>query len=114
MLVDWLVFRRLQSGRTVECGGEVETPGWVRGRGRRKRKRGGWEWVVAWVGREVLAGGIWAVAVWGGTGVVWRGRRFWVGVDMMVHEVGGKGEVGVKRVNGYEVVSGKERKARRD
>lgn len=94
MLVDWIVYRRLQSVGTVER--RRETPAWVLGGGRR-----GWrEWGLAWVGREVLAGPIWAVAVWGGVGVVWRGRRFWVGVDMKVHEFR-DGEEGVGRVNGF-------------
>ena len=32
-----------------------------------------------------------------GTTVIWRGRRFWVGVDMRVHEVVEKntGDIGV-------------------
>lgn len=50
-------------------------------------KRGWGAWVIAWLGREVLAFPIWAWAVVGGVTVVWRGRRFWVGVDMRVHEI---------------------------
>jgi ceramide glucosyltransferase len=46
-------------------------------------------WLSGWVGREVLAWPVWAWAVLGGTEVVWRGRRFWVGMDMRVHEVKG-------------------------
>ena len=46
-------------------------------------------WALAWLGREVLAFPIWAWAFFGGVSVVWRGRKFWVGVDMRVHEIGG-------------------------
>jgi len=45
------------------------------------------QWLLAWLGREVLAFPIWAWAVAGGVTVMWRGRRFWVGVDMRVHEI---------------------------
>lgn len=48
----------------------------------------------AWVMREVLALPIWVWAVVGGVTVVWRGRKFWVGVDMKVHEIGGGGREG--------------------
>ncbi|MCJ1300667.1 hypothetical protein MMC08_003464 [Hypocenomyce scalaris] len=99
--VDWLVFRRLQSGATVEK--DENTPAFVA----RPLKRGWREWAAAWVGREVLAGPIWAVAFWGGVGVMWRGRRFWVGTDMKVHEIGGGEEV---KANGH----GGGGKARRD
>lgn len=40
------------------------------------------------MGRETLALPIWVWAVVGGVSVIWRGRRFWVGVDMKVHEIG--------------------------
>lgn len=46
------------------------------------------------MGREVLAFPIWAWAVVGGVTVVWRGRRFWVGTDMKVHEIDGQGDGG--------------------
>ena len=60
--------------------------------GRTKGKRRGWrQWLLAWLGREVLAFPIWAWAVAGGVTVVWRGRKFWVGVDMRVHEIGEEG-----------------------
>ncbi|MCJ1437585.1 hypothetical protein MMC27_006972 [Xylographa pallens] len=44
-------------------------------------------WIGAWLGRELLTLPIWTWAVLGGTTVVWRGRRFWVGMDMRVHEI---------------------------
>ncbi|KAG6994131.1 ceramide glucosyltransferase [Physcia stellaris] len=46
----------------------------------------------AWVGREVLAFGIWIWAVVGGVEVDWRGRRFWVGWDASVHEMADRGQ----------------------
>ncbi|KAF2198540.1 hypothetical protein GQ43DRAFT_443250 [Delitschia confertaspora ATCC 74209] len=46
------------------------------------------QWFPFWLGRELLAFPIWFWAVWGGVTVTWRGRKFWVGVDMKVHEIG--------------------------
>jgi ceramide glucosyltransferase len=45
------------------------------------------EFLAAWVGREVSALPIWIIAFWGGVTVEWRGRKFWVGLDMKVHEI---------------------------
>lgn len=59
----------------------------------REQTRSWWQWGLAWLGREVLAFPIWAWAFFGGVTVVWRGRKFWVGVDMRVHEVGGEDEL---------------------
>lgn len=44
-------------------------------------------WAVGWIAREILALPIWTWAFFGGLTVVWRGRRFWVGIDMLVHEL---------------------------
>lgn len=44
-------------------------------------------WLLAWLGRELLAWPIWAWAVFGGAKVVWRGHKFRVGMDMRVHTV---------------------------
>jgi ceramide glucosyltransferase len=60
-----------------------KTPEFV-GSGRQRPLR---DWIGVWLGREILAGPIWVWAVLGGTTVVWRGRKFWVGMDMRVHEV---------------------------
>lgn len=79
MLVDYQVWTRLQGGGTIEGKG----PEFLIAR--RKRRLG--EWILGWMGREGLALGIWVWAVLGGVTVVWRGRRFWVGVDMRVHEI---------------------------
>jgi ceramide glucosyltransferase len=45
------------------------------------------EFLAAWIGREVSALPIWIIAFWGGVTVEWRGRKFWVGLDMKVHEI---------------------------
>lgn len=50
-------------------------------------RRGLREWFFAWFGRELSALPIWVVAFYGGVTVEWRGRRFWVGLDMRVHEI---------------------------
>ncbi|KAH7071488.1 hypothetical protein BKA63DRAFT_419527 [Paraphoma chrysanthemicola] len=45
------------------------------------------EFFFAWLGRETIALPIWIIAFWGGVTVEWRGRKFWVGLDMKVHEI---------------------------
>jgi ceramide glucosyltransferase len=45
------------------------------------------EFFFAWLGREVSALPVWIIAFWGGVTVEWRGRKFWVGLDMKVHEI---------------------------
>lgn len=50
-------------------------------------RRGFREWFAAWLGREISALPIWIVAFYGGVTVEWRGRKFWVGLDMRVHEI---------------------------
>ena len=71
---------------------DAETPAFVR-RGEKGNRMGFGRWVRAWLGREVLAGPIWAWAVFGGVTVLWRGRRFRVGMDMRVREVDGRDDV---------------------
>ena len=78
--VDRYVWNLLQHRGTVD--GERPRFGRMEG-----EKRGLGQWVLAWLGREVLAFPIWCWAVVGGVTVVWRGRRFWVGTDMKVHEI---------------------------
>ncbi len=82
---DRYVWTLLQHGGT---GDPSERP--VFGRAKEARRPIG-QWLLAWLGREVLAFPIWAWAFWGGVTVVWRGRRFWVGTDMLVHEMDKKG-----------------------
>ncbi len=91
----WTLLQHGGAKPEAEAGDERPRFGRVKG-----ERRGVGQWVAVWVGREVLAFPIWAWAVVGGVTVVWRGRRFWVGVDMMVHEVEGEGE----RENGREKV----------
>lgn len=94
-LVDWSQYQLLHSGKTVEM--DDETPNFARPSHLRSSKfssssgsRSFRDFLIAWLGREALAGPIWVRAFWGGTGVVWRDRKFWVGLDMRVHEIGGK------------------------
>jgi ceramide glucosyltransferase len=86
--VDWTLYRRLHSAKSIEL--DSDTPDFARPP--RRARYGGTrrpfkEWLAAWVGREVLAFPIWAWAIFGGVSVEWRGKRFWVGLDMKVHEI---------------------------
>ncbi|KAL9592781.1 MAG: hypothetical protein Q9179_006372 [Wetmoreana sp. 5 TL-2023] len=84
-LVDSQMWGLLQNSGVLDVGDDV--PFWVK---RKKRKK--WvEWLQAWLARELFAFPIWLWAVVGGVTVVWRGRRFWVGMDMKVHEIDAKG-----------------------
>lgn len=107
--VDRSVYGILQSAASVEV--DEHTPAFARppeeeegGCGRARRPLG--EWLLAWVGREVLAGPVWVWAVFGGGTVVWRGERFWVGVDMRVHAVGGREEEKEMRDGGSKLADG--------
>jgi ceramide glucosyltransferase len=85
--VDRLVFAKLHSCASVEL--DPDTPSFARpptSRSRRSAK----EWLAAWLSREILALPIWTYAVLGGTTVVWRSKKFWVGMDMKVYEIKGK------------------------
>ncbi|KAF2721060.1 glycosyltransferase family 21 protein [Polychaeton citri CBS 116435] len=83
-LVDWNLYRKLHSAASIDI--DRETPGFARPpKGRTRRPFA--EWFLAWLGREALAFPVWFWAVWGGTKVQWRGKRFWVGMDMKVHEI---------------------------
>lgn len=60
-----------------------------------------WKWwsdrIYGWLGRETLALGVWVWAVVGGVEVDWRGRKFRVGWDASVREIGDeRGEVGTR------------------
>ncbi|KAF2090879.1 glycosyltransferase family 21 protein [Saccharata proteae CBS 121410] len=85
--VDWTLFCLLHSGSSIEVDGD--TPSFALPSKARPRRRFA-EWLFAWLGREALAWPIWAWAVWGGVSVMWRGKRFWVGMDMKVHEIKGE------------------------
>ena len=102
--VDRSVYCLLHSGATIETeAGSDGVPDFVasmpplrqhhrrnEGRERRGHVRPFHEWLLAWVGREMLALPIWTWAFWGGTTVVWRNGVFRVGMDMRVHEIRGK------------------------
>ena len=116
MMVDYLVWNRLQSGRTISgknrrwkndrttiSSVDSDVPAFVKSGGKKSFK----QWALAWLGREILAFPIWTWAFFGGVTVVWRGRRFWVGVDMKVHEIVDQGATereagksGVGKMNG--------------
>ncbi|TKA72141.1 hypothetical protein B0A49_08890 [Cryomyces minteri] len=109
--IDWTLYRKLHSAQSIEV--DEHTPVFARSpeQGTRRLFR---EWLVAWLGREALAFPIWVWAVFGGVTVVWRGRRFWVGMDMRVHELerNGRALSAAPPVNGHG--NGLSRKARRD
>ena len=84
MLVDRVVSNKLRKLQSVEV--DEDTPSFARGSGCRGGivQRPFWEWLAAWVGRELLALPIWTWAVLLGTTVSWRGMRFRVRMDMSV------------------------------
>ncbi len=104
--VDWTVYLLLHSGRTIEMEPSSEVPLFARPL-KQTSRRPFLEWLMAWLGREALALPIWIWAFWGGVTVAWRDRKFWVGMDMKVHEIddshdvklaNGKGHVGAKKI----------------
>ncbi|GAW19399.1 hypothetical protein ANO14919_088850 [Xylariales sp. No.14919] len=83
MFVDRAVFKRLHAGLSISV--DENTPSFARGASRGgAEKRPFGQWLLAWLGREVFALPIWTWAVFLGTGVNWRGRRFRVRSDMTV------------------------------
>ena len=86
-IIDRYTWTLLQRGRTDT--GSDDRPSFGRTRGKR---RGILWWTLAWLGREILAFPIWRWAVVEGMTVVWKGRKFWVGMDMKVHEIEGQGK----------------------
>lgn len=83
MFVDRIVFKRLHAGLTISV--DENTPAFARGASRGgAEKRPFGQWLLAWLGREILALPVWTWAVFLGTGVNWRGRRFRVRSDMTV------------------------------
>ncbi|TAQ83507.1 hypothetical protein B7494_g8169 [Chlorociboria aeruginascens] len=83
MGVDWLVYARLHSCASVEL--DTDTPSFAQPPPHSRRQFG--EWLCAWLGRELLALPIWIWACLGGTTVMWRGKKFRVGLDMRVSEI---------------------------
>ncbi|KAI6084128.1 glycosyltransferase family 21 protein [Hypoxylon rubiginosum] len=83
MTVDRIVFKKLHAGQSIYV--DENAPLFARGTshgGAEKRRFG--EWFLAWLGREILALPIWTWAVFLGTSVNWRGKRFRVRADMTV------------------------------
>jgi ceramide glucosyltransferase len=84
MTLDSFVYAKLHSGASIELN--EDTPSFVRPRNGNGRRPFG-QWVLAWLGREFLALPIWTWACYGGTTVMWRGKKFRVGLDMKVKEI---------------------------
>ncbi|TKA76971.1 hypothetical protein B0A55_04919 [Friedmanniomyces simplex] len=82
--MDRVLYLHLHSAKSIEV--DEHTPSFARPPKAGRRRVFG-EWLLAWLGREALALPIWVWAFWGGTKVQWRNRRFWVGMDMKVHEI---------------------------
>ncbi|KAH7042691.1 hypothetical protein B0J12DRAFT_206098 [Macrophomina phaseolina] len=85
-VVDWTLYRKLHSAHSIDV--DENTPPFARPpKTANGTRRPFGDWFLAWLGREALAWPIWAWAVYGGVTVTWRGKRFWVGLDMKVHEI---------------------------
>ncbi|KYK61687.1 ceramide glucosyltransferase [Drechmeria coniospora] len=84
MAMDWLVFRRIHSGQTVDVN--EDTPPFARGSSHSggQQERTFREWALAWAGRECMALPIWTWAVLLGTTISWRGKTFRVRMDTSV------------------------------
>lgn len=82
--VDRTQYQLLHSAASIDI--DENTPAFARGP-TQGRGRAFAEWLLAWLGRESLALPVWLWAFYGGTRVGWRGKRFWVGLDMKVHEI---------------------------
>ncbi|OJJ41740.1 hypothetical protein ASPWEDRAFT_48249 [Aspergillus wentii DTO 134E9] len=94
VLVDWTLYIKLHSAKTVEL--DEETPPFAQPPPKGSTtKRPFLHWFAAWLGRETLALPIWIWAFYGGVTVTWRERRFRVGLDMKVREI----ETGPKSIS---------------
>lgn len=89
-VVDRVLFNKLHKLQSVEA--DEHTPSFALGTSRRggAKQRPFGEWLVAWLGRELLALPIWTWAVLLGTTVNWRGKQFRVRMDMSVVEMKGQ------------------------
>ncbi|KAL3423080.1 ceramide glucosyltransferase [Phlyctema vagabunda] len=88
--LDYFCYRKLHSYASVEL--DIDTPSFARSPPASEKRTFG-EWILAWWGREILALPIWMWAVYGGTTVAWRGKRFRVGLDMRVKEIKDRGRI---------------------
>ncbi|KAL8404181.1 hypothetical protein RB594_009155 [Gaeumannomyces avenae] len=87
VVLDRAVYRLLHACRSVET--DSDSPDFARGAGRPGGPvmRSFPAWLLAWVGRELLALPIWTWAVLLGGTVTWRGQSFRVRMDMSVVEL---------------------------
>lgn len=83
MFVDHLVYTKLHSGSSIE--NDIDTPSFALPLNKKPRRPLG-KWILAWLGREFLALPIWLWA-WVGMTVMWRGKKFRVGLNMKVTEI---------------------------
>lgn len=84
IFVDTILYAKLHSAATIEL--DADTPSFARPPPRQRRRPFS-EWILAWLGREFLALPIWTWAIYGGTTVMWRGKKFRVNIDMTVKEI---------------------------
>lgn len=97
--IDRVLSNHLHSAASISVDGD--TPSFARPPKYGVRRPFG-EWCLAWLGREALALPIWLWAFYGGATVEWRGKKFWVGVDMKVHEIKDRPENGkICAMNGH-------------
>ena len=89
--IDWTLYQRLHAAMSIEV--DEYTPDFARAAGKGADKRPLTEWIAAWIGREALAFPVWFWAIFGGATVTWRGKKFWVDMGMVVHEIGAKGDM---------------------
>lgn len=95
IFVDWTLYIKLHSARAIEL--DEDTPIFARPNRRLASdatRRPFQQWFMAWLGRELLALPIWFSAVYGGVTVIWRDRRFKVGFDAKVREIGSENTEG--------------------
>ncbi|KAI5310472.1 hypothetical protein KEM55_006655 [Ascosphaera atra] len=99
LMTDWALYALLHSCTCVEA--DDDTPLFARPRkvSNTSTRRPFYQWLAAWIGREVLALPIWLWAVCFGSTVVWRDRKFKVGFDTFVREIEG-GEMGSSQGGG--------------
>jgi ceramide glucosyltransferase len=98
LFVDSLVYAKLHSGSSIEV--DIDTPSFALPLNGQPRRSLG-KWIFAWLGREFLALPIWLWA-WGGMTVMWRGKKFRVGLDMKVKEIQDQGKVSSQGVENGE------------
>ena len=82
--MDWMLYNKLHSADSTYV--DEHTPDFARPP-KCGRRRPFYAWLLAWLGREILALPLWTWAFWGGATMEWRGKKFWVGMDMKVHEI---------------------------